>query len=80
MVFIGYEHRSKAWRFYDPTTDCVHMSQDAVFEEDHAWNWSEEDLGDGEPFQMDYVAVRNTYARVGDMQWLDSPLATPRAN
>jgi hypothetical protein len=36
MVFIGYEQGSKAWRFYDPVTDRVHVSSDAVFEEDQA--------------------------------------------
>jgi antirestriction protein ArdC len=38
MVFIGYEHGSKAWRFYDPAIDHVHVTRDAVFKEDHAWN------------------------------------------
>jgi transposase InsO family protein len=33
MVFIGYEPGSKAWRFYNPDTKRVHMSRDAVFEE-----------------------------------------------
>jgi hypothetical protein len=37
-------------------------------------------LGDGEPFQVDYVVVGNMHARAGDMQWPNSPLATPGAN
>jgi hypothetical protein len=36
MVFIGYEPGSKAWRFYNPATCRVHVSRDAVFEEDRA--------------------------------------------
>jgi hypothetical protein len=38
MVFIGYEQGSKAWRFYNPVADRVHVSSDTVFEEDRAWN------------------------------------------
>jgi hypothetical protein len=36
MVFIGYERGSKAWRFYNTSTECVHISRDVVFEEDRA--------------------------------------------
>jgi hypothetical protein len=38
MVFIEYEPSSKAWRFYNPVTRHVHVSRDAVFEEDRAWS------------------------------------------
>jgi hypothetical protein len=31
MVFIGYEPGVKAWRFYDPVAQHVHVSRDAVF-------------------------------------------------
>jgi hypothetical protein len=31
MVFMGYEHGTKAWRFFDPATDLIHVSMDAVF-------------------------------------------------
>ena len=41
-VFIGYEPGSKAYRFYNPDTDRVIISQDAVFEEDRVWDWSGE--------------------------------------
>jgi hypothetical protein len=34
VVFIGYEPGSKAWRFYNPVTRRVHVSRDAVFEDD----------------------------------------------
>jgi hypothetical protein len=37
-------------------------------------------LGDGEPFQVNYVVVGNMRARAGDMELPDSPLATPGAN
>jgi hypothetical protein len=57
MVFIGYEQGSKAWRFYNPATWCVHMSCDVVFKEDRAWMWDEEDVGDNEPFRMEYVVA-----------------------
>jgi hypothetical protein len=38
MVFIGYEPGSKAWRLYNLVTRHVHVSHDAVFEEDRAWS------------------------------------------
>jgi hypothetical protein len=34
MVFVGNEQGTKAWRFYNPVTQHVHVSRDAVFEED----------------------------------------------
>jgi hypothetical protein len=50
MVFIGYESGSEARRFYNLATMHVHMSCVAVFEEDHAWEWNEDEIGDGELF------------------------------
>jgi hypothetical protein len=58
MVFIGYEGGSKAWRFYNPSTERVHISWDAVFEKDRAWEWGDDRSGDGaEPFVVDYFSV-----------------------
>jgi hypothetical protein len=42
---------------YNIAMKCVHMSRDAIFEEDHAWGWDEEDNSDGEPFNMEFVPV-----------------------
>jgi hypothetical protein len=66
MAFIGYKPGSKAWRFYNPVTRHVHMSRDAVFEEDRAWTWSEDKIGDDEPFRMEYVIVGSTHPAAGD--------------
>jgi hypothetical protein len=33
MIFIGYEHSSKAYRFYNPDTERAVVSRDAVFDE-----------------------------------------------
>jgi len=33
MIFVGYEHGSKAYRFFDPSTERVEISRDAVFDE-----------------------------------------------
>jgi hypothetical protein len=38
MVFIDYEPVSKAYRFYNPNTEHVHISWDVVFEEGRAWS------------------------------------------
>jgi transposase InsO family protein len=78
MVFIGYEPGSKAWRFYNPVTRHVHVSHDAVFEEDHAWSWNEDEIGDDESFQVEYIAVGGAHPAVGDNAWPDSPLVTPQ--
>ena len=59
MVFIGYEPGSKAYRFYNPSTERVHISQDAVFEEGRAWSWGDKaaSMAPGEPFIMEYVTL-----------------------
>ena len=38
VVFIGYEGRSKAYHFYDPTMEHVHISRDVVFDESARWD------------------------------------------
>jgi hypothetical protein len=39
VVFIGYQDGSKAYRFYDPIAEHVHVSCDAVFNEGARWDW-----------------------------------------
>jgi hypothetical protein len=80
MVFIGYEPNSKAWRFYNPVTRRVHVSRDAVFEEDRAWSWNEDEIGDDEPFRVEYITVGGAHPAAGDNAWPDSPLVTPEQN
>jgi len=38
VVFIGYQSGSKAYRFYDPATERVHVSRDAIFDESALWD------------------------------------------
>jgi hypothetical protein len=61
MVFIRYEPGSKAWRFYNPVTLCVHVPRDAIFEEDRVWDWSEEDIGmvNRSGWSMSWLAARD---------------------
>ena len=33
MIFVGYEHRSKAYRCIDPATHKLCISRDVIFEE-----------------------------------------------
>jgi hypothetical protein len=55
------------------------VSRDAVFEEVCVWDWSDEEIGDGEPFRMEYIATGSTCSAMGDTVWPDSPLVTPVA-
>jgi hypothetical protein len=34
IIFVGYEHGTKAYRAYDPVVRCVHITKDVVFDED----------------------------------------------
>jgi hypothetical protein len=76
LVFIGYEPGSKAWRFYNPVTKRVHVSHDAIFEEDMLWSWDGEDVGDGEPFSMEYVQAGEA-SHTMDMALPHSPVVSP---
>jgi hypothetical protein len=80
MVFIGYEPGSKAWRFYNPVTRRVQVSRDAVFEDDHAWSWNEDEIGDDEPFRVEYIIAGGAHPAAGDNAWPDSPLVMPEQN
>jgi transposase InsO family protein len=80
MVFIGYEPGSKAWRFYNQVTRRVYVSRDAVFEEDRAWSWNEDEIRDDEPFRVEYIAAGGAHPAAGDNAWPDSPLVTPEQN
>jgi hypothetical protein len=76
MVFIGYEPGSKDWRFYNLATWRVHVSCDAVFKEDHAWKWDEEDVEDDKPFRMEYVVAGGVRPGVGNDAGPRSPLVS----
>jgi hypothetical protein len=80
MVFIWYEPGFKVWRFYNPVTRRVHVSRDMVFEEDRAWSWNEDEIGDDEPFRVEYIAAGGAHPATGDNAWLDSPLVMPEQN
>jgi hypothetical protein len=51
----------------------VHIARDAVFEEDKAWTWDEEDVSEGEPFTMEYVSAGSTSQGIDDTR-LGAPL------
>jgi hypothetical protein len=61
MVFIGYEAGTKVYRFYNPASRRVHVSRDAVFEEERSWEWgAERGAGpddDVEPFQVEHIIM-----------------------
>jgi transposase InsO family protein len=39
MVLLGYEPGSKAYKVFDPLTQTVHVTRDAVFDEAASWSW-----------------------------------------
>jgi transposase InsO family protein len=41
MIFVGYEHDTKAFRAYDPETRRVHVSRDVVFDDEAQWSWDD---------------------------------------
>jgi len=47
VVFIGYQEGSKAYRFYDPVTERVHVSRDVTFDEGTRWDW-DTDMASGD--------------------------------
>jgi transposase InsO family protein len=38
MVLLGYKTGTKGYRFFDPSTERLHVSRDVLFEEDKSWN------------------------------------------
>jgi transposase InsO family protein len=66
MIFIGYEEGSKAYHAYDPVTEHVHVSRDAIFDEQAQWVW--ETHGDTisanedqDAFTMEYAIKKQTH-------------------
>jgi len=54
VVFIVYQSGSKAYRFYDPTTERVHVSRDAIFDESARWEWADASTDlEQEPFTVE---------------------------
>lgn len=42
VIYLGKEPGTKAHRVYDPKGKSIHVSRDVIFEEDKAWDWSQE--------------------------------------
>jgi hypothetical protein len=58
-VFIGYAEGSKAYRIFDPGTQCVRTTRDIVFDEGRGWTWDKA-VDDGstptyDNFTVEYV-------------------------
>ncbi|KAF0901918.1 hypothetical protein E2562_011758 [Oryza meyeriana var. granulata] len=54
VIFIGYQSGSKAYRFYDPATERVHVSRDAIFDESARWEWADASTDlEQEPFTVE---------------------------
>jgi hypothetical protein len=79
VVFVGYEPGSKAWRFYNLGTKRMHVSRDAVFEEDMSWRWGNDEggtmAGGEDPFRVEYVTIRDERPKAARVP--NSPPAAP---
>ena len=69
MIFIGYEAGSKAYRAYNPTTNCVHVSRDIVFDEAAQWDWDSDtekqvSSGHGDVFTVEYAVENLTTSKL----------------
>jgi hypothetical protein len=60
MIFIGYEHGSKAYHFYNPTTERVVVSRDTVFDEGGASKWPEQHGVDAIPHDSNTFTIEFT--------------------
>ncbi|WVZ53904.1 hypothetical protein U9M48_004791 [Paspalum notatum var. saurae] len=82
-IFIGYEQGSKAFRCYNPTTKCVVISRDIVFEEAAKWKWDSEaeaSVGGAQPFTVHYDAEHIVTGAVPEPQSPPpAPFTTPAA-
>lgn len=82
MVFVGYEPGSKAWRFYNLATGHVHVSRDAIFEEDRPWNWGDTGSRGSEPdiediFRVEHIVFDETEKPGGETVVPGSTATTP---
>ena len=41
MIFIGYEKGVKGYRTFNPVSEEIHITKDALFKEEKSWNWEE---------------------------------------
>ncbi|WVZ53348.1 LOW QUALITY PROTEIN: hypothetical protein U9M48_004308 [Paspalum notatum var. saurae] len=78
MVFVGHhEQGTKAWCFYNPITQRVHVSRDAVFEEDRPWDWGEEKGAgpndDSEPFCIELITIGQACRTAGAAEAARTP-------
>jgi hypothetical protein len=56
-IFVSYKLGSKAYRCYDPATECVIISYDVIFDKATTWCWDDTDSlpqSDSEPFTVEF--------------------------
>jgi hypothetical protein len=61
MVFIGYETGTKGYRLYDLVSKKLHVSRYVMFEENRAWEWTDQARGD--PIASVFEVEQFTIAR-----------------
>ena len=59
MVFIGFDERVKGYRAYDPVNRRVHITRDAIFDEQASWDWEADDAA---PSCSDFIITATEQA------------------
>jgi hypothetical protein len=73
LVYFGVEEGSKAYMLYDPATNKIVVSRDAVFEEKLVWDWVKQSgSGNSVEFTVDGESATEVYGGgeyVEEQEW-----------
>ena len=75
MIFVGYEQRSKAYRYIDPATRKLSISRDVIFEELKSLNFLVDNPGNSisyEDFNLDIFQPTD--------EVIEEPIELPQSN
>jgi hypothetical protein len=77
MIFLGYEQKSKWYKFYNPNEGNMMISRDVEFNEEGAWNWK---VNDGEKY--DFLPILDEKEEIYEdhQEPIVSPLQTPMSS
>jgi len=77
MIFLGYEQKSKWYKFYNPNKGNMMISRDVEFNEEGAWNWK---VDDGEKYDFLPILDEKEERYEDHQEPIVSPLQTPMSS